>query len=67
MTRKRFPSSKSEPGSRARRTVTDGPFAETKELIVGSWVKPEEGTGDGESELELVTTGEFGIPGEPSE
>lgn len=47
--------------------MTDGPFAETKELIVGSWVKPEEGTGDGESELELVTTGEFGIPGEPSE
>jgi hypothetical protein len=67
MARKRFPFSKGRGRSGTRRTVTDGPFAETKELIVGSWIKPDEGTSEDESELELVTTGEFGIPGQPAQ
>jgi hypothetical protein len=67
MARKRYPSSQANLRSAAKRTVTDGPFAETKELIVGSWVKRDEGTGEGESELELVTTGEFRIGNEPPE
>lgn len=58
MARKRYPPSKPKLRSAPPRTVTDGPFAETKELIVGAWVKPDE------SDLELVTTGEFRTPGE---
>ena len=67
MAGKRFPFSKGRGRSETRRTVTDGPFAETKELIVGSWTKPGDGPGEEESELELATTGEFGIPGGPGQ
>jgi hypothetical protein len=67
MAKRRFPFSKTRGRSGTRRTVTDGPFAETKELIVGSWIKPDEGPNEDESGLELATTGEFGIPGGPDQ
>lgn len=67
MARKRFRSSDTDARPAPKRAVTDGPFAETKELLVGTWVKPDEPTRKDESELELITTGEFRTPGEPPE
>jgi hypothetical protein len=50
-------SSKTTARRASKRSVTDGPFAETKELIGGLWQNDH-------SDLELVTTGEFGCPGD---